>query len=109
MAEITYISYTGEETTVTVSTGMTVMHGALLNNIEGMLAECGGAMLCATCHCYITSDWQDKLPPASQMEKERLKKVHELKPNSRLGCQIPITDALDGLVVELPKSQVWSH
>lgn len=99
----------GTEIKMELSNGMTLMHGALLNNIPGLLAECGGAMICATCHCYLEPDWYNKLPQPSLAELEKLRKVHKPGPTSRLSCQIRITDELDGIRVRLPDSQVWSR
>ena len=108
MPKITYVTSTDEEITIDVPTGMTLMHGALLNNIPGLLAECGGAMICATCHCYIEQDWLNYMDIPSQAEREKLAKVNSPRPNSRLSCQIMITEQLDGMKVRLPDSQVWS-
>ena len=107
MPQITYVTPAKEEIVVDVPVGMTLMHGALLNNIPGLLAECGGAMICATCHCYISSDWQNSIDIPSSAEREKLEKVNNPRPNSRLSCQIRISDDLDGLKVFLPASQVW--
>jgi 2Fe-2S ferredoxin len=81
------------------------MQGAVDNMIEGIVAECGGSCSCATCHCYIDQQWLDKLEPATEMENDLLECVTEPKDNSRLSCQIVISDDLNGLVVHLPESQ----
>lgn len=107
MPEITYVTPSEEEIVVNVPVGMTLMHGALLNNIPGLLAECGGAMICATCHCYIAQDWLNSIDIPSSAEREKLAKVNSPRPNSRLSCQIRITEDLNGLKVYLPASQVW--
>ncbi len=108
MPKITYVTPTAEEYTLDVPVGMTLMHGALLNNVPGLLAECGGAMICATCHCYIDPSWINHIDIPSQAERDKLTKVNSPRPNSRLSCQITITEQLDGLRVQLPDSQVWS-
>jgi 2Fe-2S ferredoxin len=108
MPTVTYISPDETEYQINVPVGMTLMHGALLNNVPGLLAECGGAMICATCHCYIDTDWLNKVDIASAGEREKLAKVHAPRPNSRLSCQVRVTDELDGIRVRLPETQVWS-
>ena len=108
MPNITYIDAQLKTTKLEVASGLTVMHGAIVNMVEGILAECGGAMTCATCHCYIDNAWLEKTGVAGGKEKLKLDKVKETKPNSRLSCQITIDDSLDGLVVHLPSSQVWA-
>ncbi|MGY8789447.1 MAG: 2Fe-2S iron-sulfur cluster-binding protein [Pseudomonadales bacterium] len=105
MPVITYISADGAINDIEVESGSSVMQGAVDSMIDGIVAECGGSCSCATCHCYVDDAWQDKVPAASEMEKDMLECVLEPEPNSRLSCQINITDDLDGLVVRLPKSQ----
>jgi 2Fe-2S ferredoxin len=107
MARVTFVAHTGESTTVEIETGETVMRGAMDNGIDGIVAECGGGLACATCHCYVDDAWADKAgTPTSQDETDMLEMTAaELKPTSRLSCQIEITDALDGLVVHLPEAQ----
>lgn len=105
MAIITYIEYNGSTHTLDIENGTSVMRGALDNLVEGIVAECGGNCNCATCHCYVDESWVDKLPPAHNTEKDLLDCVSERKPNSRLSCQITVSDELDGLTVRLPKSQ----
>jgi 2Fe-2S ferredoxin len=105
MPVITYISADGAINDIEVESGSSVMQGAVDNMIDGIVAECGGSCSCATCHCYVDAAWQDKVPAASEMEKDMLECVLEPEPNSRLSCQINVTDDLDGLVVRLPKSQ----
>lgn len=105
MPVITYISHSGEINEIEVANGTSVMQGAVDNMIDGIVAECGGSCSCATCHCYVDEAWTDKIPPASEMEKDMLECVLEPQPNSRLSCQITVTDELDGLVVRLPESQ----
>lgn len=105
MPVVTYISHSGEINEIEVATGTSVMQGAVDNMIDGIVAECGGSCSCATCHCYVDDAWMGRIPPASEMEKDMLECVLEPKPNSRLSCQIKVTDELDGLVVRLPESQ----
>lgn len=105
MALITYIQHDGTEHKVQVELGSTVMHGAVDNLVDGIVGECGGACSCATCHCYVDETWIDRMDPADEIEQEMLEFAAEPKSNSRLGCQIEVTDKLDGLVVRLPKSQ----
>ena len=105
MAKITYIEFTGKEHVVEVKNGMSVMEGAVKNLIPGIDADCGGACACATCHVYVDKAWLDKLEPMQEMEKTMLDFAEGVEPNSRLSCQIKVSDALDGLVVRTPKSQ----
>jgi len=107
MAKVTYISSTGESQSVDVESGESVMRGAMENGIDGIVAECGGGLACATCHCYVDDAWADKVgTPTSQDERDMLEMTaSEIKSTSRLSCQIEITDALDGLVVHLPEAQ----
>jgi len=105
MPVVTYICHDGAINEIEVASGTSVMQGAVDNMIDGIVAECGGSCSCATCHCYIDEAWLDKVPPASEMEKDMLECVLEPEDNSRLSCQITVTDELDGLVVKLPASQ----
>lgn len=106
MASVTYIESNGREHTVDVPAGSSVMQGAIDNNIEGIVAECGGGMACATCHCYVDDAWIDRLGDASRLEQEMLEfSASETRPTSRLSCQIDACDELDGLVVYLPERQ----
>ncbi|MDT8398954.1 MAG: 2Fe-2S iron-sulfur cluster-binding protein [Pseudomonadales bacterium] len=105
MPLVTYISHDGAINEIEVSNGSSVMQGAVDNMIDGIVAECGGACSCATCHCYVDEAWLDRIPPADAMEKDMLECVLEPQPGSRLSCQIKLTPALDGLVVRLPESQ----
>jgi 2Fe-2S ferredoxin len=91
---------------VEVDTGYTVMEGAMDNNIDGIVAECGGACACATCHAYIDEAWLGKLPDMDDMEDSMLDAAYERRPNSRLTCQIEITDELDGLVVYVAENEL---
>jgi 2Fe-2S ferredoxin len=105
MAKITYIQFDGTETAVEIKPGLSVMEGAIKNNIPGIDADCGGACACATCHVYVDEAWRDKTGEPSAMEESMLDFADEVQPNSRLSCQIRVTDALDGLVVRLPENQ----
>jgi len=105
MAKITYIQHDGGEQTVEVKTGLSVMEGAIRNNVPGIDADCGGACACATCHVYVDPDWLPAAGKASAMEESMLDFADNVEPNSRLSCQIRVSDALDGLVVRLPESQ----
>ncbi|HEX7821613.1 MAG TPA: 2Fe-2S iron-sulfur cluster-binding protein [Sphingobium sp.] len=106
MAFMTYIEHDGSEHKVEVADGDSVMHGALNNGVEGIVGECGGGLACATCHCYVDAAWIDRAGTPSQEETEMLEAASaEVKPNSRLSCQLVVSDELDGLVVRLPESQ----
>ena len=105
MAKIKYIEHNGKEHEIEVSSGLTVMEGAIKNNIPGIDADCGGACECATCHVYINQDWVEKLNPKEDTEEDMLDFAFDVKENSRLSCQISVTDELDGLVVNLPEKQ----
>ena len=105
MPTIKYILQDGSEHQVNVETGSSVMQGALDNMIEGIEAECGGFCSCATCHCYVDEPWLEKLSEPSDAEKEMLEFTFDPMPNSRLSCQITVTDELDGLIVRLPEEQ----
>ena len=106
MAKIKYIEYNGKEHIVEVQNGLTVMEGAVQNDIPGIDADCGGSMSCATCHVYVKEDWYDKLPKKEMGEDDMLDQAYEPKSNSRLSCQIMVSDDLDGLSVYMPEKQV---
>ena len=105
MAKITYIEHDGTEHVVDVKTGLSVMEGAVKNNIPGIDADCGGACACATCHVYVQGDWLEKTGDKSAMEESMLDFAEGVEPNSRLSCQIKVSDELDGLTVKMPESQ----
>ena len=105
MPKVTYIALDGVRHEVEVEVGYTVMEGAINNNIDGIVAECGGACACATCHSYIDESWLDKLPPMDDMEDSMLDAAYERTDNSRLTCQIEMNDALDGLVVQVADNE----
>ena len=104
MARICYITLDGTRHDVEVENGYSVMEGAINNNISGIVAECGGACACATCHAYIDENWLDKLPPMDDMEDSMLDAAFERKETSRLTCQIEVSDELDGLVVHVAEN-----
>jgi ferredoxin, 2Fe-2S len=106
MAKVTYTEFNGKEHVVEVPSGSSVMQGAINNNVRGVIAECGGACSCATCHVYVDGAWVDRLAQKSDEEAAMLDAVCEPRPNSRLSCQIKVTESLDGLVVRLPEKQV---
>jgi len=106
MAKVTYIEDDGTEHVLDVDPGQSVMQGAVDNNVLGILAECGGACSCGTCHVYVDPAWVDRVGDVQDMEAAMLEDVCEGQPNSRLSCQIPVTEELDGLVVRLPERQV---
>lgn len=107
MPKVTYIAHDGAETTVDVQVGENVMRGALYNGIDGIVGECGGGLSCATCHCYVDTGWTDRVGGPSSTDEDQLleQAAAEVRPSSRLSCQIVMTDALDGLVVHLPEAQ----
>jgi|TARA_B110000259_G_C13939738_1_gene372269 2Fe-2S ferredoxin len=105
MPKITYISHDGKKNVVEVPIGLSVMEGAIQNNIEGIDADCGGSMACATCHVYISENWFNKLATIHEAEKDMLDMAHEPRKNSRLSCQIIVADDLDGLEVTTPIKQ----
>src|SRR5262245_52537868 len=105
MPKITYIDHDGKERTADVPVGWTVMEGAIKNRIPGIDSDCGGACACAACHVYVDPAWFPKLPPRTDMEQSMLDFAQDLKPNSRLSCQIKVNPSLDGLTVRTPKNQ----
>jgi len=105
MAKITYKDYQGNSKTINVSNGLSVMEGAIQNEITGIDADCGGSMACATCHVYIKNEWLDKIPKAEEAEIDMIDMAYEPKKNSRLSCQIIVSDELDGLEVTTPAKQ----
>ncbi len=106
MPRITYIEHSGTEHTVDVAVGLTVMEGAVNNNIPGIDADCGGACACSTCHAYVNPDWVEKLPAREDMEEDMLDFAYEPNERSRLTCQLQVTPELDGLVVQMPEKQI---
>ena len=106
MAKITYIENSGEKHIVEVQKGLTVMEGAVAYNVPGIDADCGGGMACATCHVYVKDEWFDKINKKTEGEDDMLDQAYEPKKNSRLSCQIQVTDDIDGLEVYLPEKQI---
>ena len=105
MPKITYIEHSGKSHKIEVANGLTVMEGAIQNNIPGIDADCGGSCACATCHVYVNEDWIDKLPAKEDGEEDMLDMAFEPKNNSRLSCQLIVSDELDGLEVNIPSKQ----
>tara|TARA_B110000902_G_C13908510_1_gene437300 strand:+ start:59 stop:379 length:321 start_codon:yes stop_codon:yes gene_type:complete len=105
MSKITYIEKSGKSQTIEVANGLTVMEGAIQNDIPGIDADCGGGMACATCHVYIKEEWFDKLIKKEDGEEDMLDMAFEPNKFSRLSCQIIVSDELDGLIVSTPSKQ----
>jgi ferredoxin, 2Fe-2S len=105
MASITYIEPGGQSQTVDAELGSTVMEAAIRSGIPGIEAECGGACSCATCHVYVDDAWSAAVGGPSPMEEDMLDFAYDVRPTSRLSCQIKVTAALDGLVVHVPERQ----
>ena len=105
MPKITYLEKNGKSYTIDVSNGLTVMEGAIQNDIPGIDADCGGGMACATCHVYVKEEWLGKLPAKEDGEEDMLDMAFEPKNNSRLSCQLIVSDELDGLEVNIPSKQ----
>ena len=105
MAKITFKDNQGNSKTIEVENGLSVMEGAIQNDISGIDADCGGAMACATCHVYVEENWFNKLTKAEDAEVDMIDMAHEPKKNSRLSCQIIVSDELEGLEVTTPEKQ----
>ena len=105
MAKITYKDNQGNSKTIEVEKGLSVMEGAIQKNVPGIDADCGGSMACATCHVYVEEKWLNKLPKAEEGEIDMIDMAFEPKKNSRLSCQIMVSENLDGLIVMTPKKQ----
>ncbi|MDH4073612.1 MAG: 2Fe-2S iron-sulfur cluster-binding protein [Gammaproteobacteria bacterium] len=105
MPRIIFITPDGERHEVKAENGYSVMEAAINNNIDGIVAECGGACACATCHSYIDEAWLDKMPPMDDMEDSMLDAAYERRNTSRLTCQLEINDAWDGLVVHVAENE----
>ena len=106
MPSVTYCQPDGSARTIRVAVGDSVLDGALDHGIEGIIGQCGGGMNCLTCHCYVAEVWLGRVPPPDQDEAEMLDYVVLPGPGSRLGCQLRVTDAMDGLVVHVPLAQL---
>tara|TARA_Y100001935_G_C16960764_1_gene339329 strand:+ start:124 stop:444 length:321 start_codon:yes stop_codon:yes gene_type:complete len=105
MSKITYKDYQGNSRTIEVDNGLSVMEGAIQKDIPGIDADCGGSMACATCHVYVEEKWFNKIPKAEDAENDMIDMAFEPKKNSRLSCQIIVSDELDGLEVTTPEKQ----
>tara|TARA_Y100001958_G_C20892560_1_gene318148 strand:- start:140 stop:460 length:321 start_codon:yes stop_codon:yes gene_type:complete len=105
MSKITYKDYQGNSRTIEVDNGLSVMEGAIQKDIPGIDADCGGSMACATCHVYVEEKWFNKIPKAEDAENDMIDMAFEPKKNSRLSCQIIVSDDLDGLEVTTPEKQ----
>ena len=105
MPKITYIDKNGNSKTIEVEKGLTVMEGAVQNDIPGIDADCGGSMACSTCHVYVEEKWLNKLPKAEDAEVDMIDMAFEPKKNSRLSCQLIVSDELNGLTVTTPSKQ----
>ena len=105
MPKITFVEYDGKEHDVDVPVGWSVMEGAVKNLVPGIDADCGGACACATCHVYVDPGWESKIPAKEEMEETMLDLAQDAEPNSRLSCQIKVSENLEGLVIRMPKSQ----
>ncbi len=105
MVRITFVDQGGTPRNVEVDAGSTVMEAALRNDIPGIDGECGGACSCATCHVYVDPEWEDAVGEPSAMEEDMLDFASDVRPNSRLSCQIKVRAELDGLVVQTPVRQ----
>ena len=105
MAKITYIEHTNKKHIVEVPNNMSVMEGAVQNNIPGIDADCGGSMACATCHVYIDKKWFDKLEKKDEGEEDMLDMAYQPNKFSRLSCQLLVSDELDGLILKIPSKQ----
>ena len=106
MAKITFDTHDNKTHSIDVQNGLTVMEGAVQNDIPGIDADCGGGMACATCHVYVKEDWFNKLPPKNEGEDDMLDQAYEPKSSSRLSCQMQVSDNLEGLEVHLPEKQI---
>lgn len=106
MSKVTYIESGGEQHVVDVQPGLSLMEGAVQNGVPGIAAICGGACACATCHIYIDEAWRSRMGARNDLEESMLEMADDVQPNSRLACQIRMTDELDGLVVHVPDSEL---
>ena len=106
MPKVTFVQKDGSASEVNAVPGDSVMETAIDNDIDGIIAECGGACSCATCHVYVEESWAEKLAEPDALEDGMLDCVIDRRPNSRLSCQIRVTDEIDGIVVHVPDSQI---
>jgi len=108
MPEVTYVQADGSIESFDLTPGKSLMLGAQSNGVPGILGECGGQAMCATCHVYVDETYLDRLPPVSEDEDAMLDDAAaERKPNSRLSCQVEVTDDIDGIVLHIPEEQLW--
>jgi 2Fe-2S ferredoxin len=105
MPKITYIEPDGAERIVDVKAGLSLMEGAINNSVNGIEADCGGVCACATCHVYVDADWVEAAGPRTDIEEAMLDLANEVRDNSRLSCQLKVTDDMDGLTVSIPENQ----
>lgn len=105
MARITYIEPDGAERVVDVKPGLSLMEGAVNSGVNGIEADCGGVCACATCHIYINADWFEAAGPRTDIEEAMLDLANEVRENSRLSCQVKVTEAMDGLILSIPEDQ----
>jgi ferredoxin, 2Fe-2S len=105
MTQLHFIAFDGTRFDVNAENGSTVMENAVRNGVPGIDAECGGACACATCHVYVDEEWMPKAGEPGVMEEDMLDFAYDVRPNSRLSCQIKVRDALDGLTVRVPERQ----
>lgn len=105
MAKITYIEFSGTERVLELEPGTSLMQGAVDNGVQGIIGDCGGNCSCATCHVYVDEAWLGRLKAGKESEAMLLEEVFEVRANSRLACQLTVTDELDGLVVRVPERQ----
>jgi 2Fe-2S ferredoxin len=105
MVAITYVEHNGTAHVIDVDEDMNLMEGATLNMVPGIVGMCGGICSCATCHCYVPPEWQDKIPAAGLGERNMLSGARFRQENSRLGCQVVVTAELEGMIVHLPEEQ----
>ena len=105
MSKVTYIENDGKSHTIDVQNGLTVMEGAIQNNIPGIDADCGGSMACATCHVYVKEEWFNKLPKKEDGEEDMIDMAYQPNKSSRLSCQLTVSDKLAGFTVNIPEKQ----
>ena len=106
MPRVTFVQPDGSRQTVEADAGRTGMEAARDHGVRGLRGECGGEVLCSTCHCYVDAEWLDRLPPRRKGESDLIDFVHEPRAASRLACQLVLTEALDGLVLHVPPEQL---
>ena len=105
MTKVNYVEAGGTVHAVEAEEGISAMEAAVRNSVPGIDGDCGGAAACATCHVYVAPEWQDRVGKATSMEEDMLDFARDVRPNSRLSCQIKVSDALDGLIVTTPERQ----